>query len=151
MNSLRSKAQFELLKEGAERFLKRRNSGDCSQETARVSPGECFLAQRLIDGESFGPIHSFRVLIGSSGLTLWIFPLVTNERFSLRRQFLIGYFILALEWPQPMGRQNWRRWLGHEGEPVEPFPASVLASRLQKSAWSFVVADPVTRLWVPLT
>lgn len=46
------------------------------------------------------------------------------------------------------GRQN-RRWLGHEGESVEPFPASVLASRLQKSAWSFVVADPVTRLTGP--
>lgn len=29
-------------------------------------------------------------------------------------------------------------------------PTSILASRLQKSAWSFVVADPVTRLWVPL-
>lgn len=26
----------------------------------------------------------------------------------------------------------------------------MLALRLQKSAWSFVVADPVTRLWVPL-
>ena len=51
---------------------------------------EVYLSLRLIDGESFGPIHSFRVLIGSSGLTLWVFPLVTNERFSLRRQFLIG-------------------------------------------------------------
>ena len=29
-------------------------------------------------------------------------------------------------------------------------PTSILASRLQKSAWSFVIADPAMRLWVPL-
>lgn len=50
-----------------------------------------------------------------------------------------------------MGGKNRRRWLGHEGESVEPFPASVLASRLQETAWSFVVSDPATRLWVPLS
>lgn len=134
--------RFDFLYAGAEGFLRCPNARKRGGKRATVSQlGSGVFALCSVDGQSFGSIQCPWVLIGPFRSILCAFPLVTNERFSLRKTLCIGCLILALGRCQPMGRHRQRRWQGRRGESIEPFPASALAAWFLELTWSFTVAE----------
>lgn len=94
-----------------------------------------------MDGESFGPIHSSRVLPRPSCSTLRAFPLFTNERFSLRRPSWIGCLTLC-GMVLANGRAEPAEVAGSWGRVRKAFPCQrPRFFWLLKSVGSFVIAE----------